>query len=119
MRFRYSLLIIIGFLATVHQAMATHIRAGEIIAERISVQALTYRITVVGYTDTGSSVIFGPGEINFGDGRTEVLNTESEVSTVNPWATRSKNTPSLLSIPIKDQEITRFDFGNLTGMITR
>lgn len=82
MRFRYSLLIIIGFLATVHQAMATHIRAGEIIAERISVQALTYRITVVGYTDTGSSVIFGPGEINFGDGRTEVLNTESEVSTV-------------------------------------
>ncbi|HLT08332.1 MAG TPA: hypothetical protein VK014_12450, partial [Cyclobacteriaceae bacterium] len=82
MRIRYLLLFFIGFLATLHQARATHIRAGEIIAERISVQTLTYRITVVGYTDTGSSVIFGPGEINFGDGRKEVLNTESEVSTV-------------------------------------
>jgi gliding motility-associated-like protein len=82
MRIRYLLLLFIGFLATLHQAQATHIRAGEIIAERISVQTLTYRITVVGYTDTGSSVIFGPGEINFGDGREEVLNTESEVSTV-------------------------------------
>lgn len=82
MRIRYLLLFLIGFLATLHQALATHIRAGEIIAERISVQTLTYRITVVGYTDTGSSVVFGPGEINFGDGRKEVLNTESEVSTV-------------------------------------
>jgi len=82
MRIRYLLLLFIGFIATLHQAQATHIRAGEIIAERISVQTLTYRITVVGYTDTGSSVIFGPGEINFGDGREEVLNTESEISTV-------------------------------------
>ena len=82
MRIRYLLLLFIGFLATLHHAQATHIRAGEIIAERISVQTLTYRITVVGYTDTGSSVIFGPGEINFGDGRSEVLNTESEISTV-------------------------------------
>src|SRR5690606_32325722 len=82
MRIRYLLLLFIGFIATLHKAQATHIRAGEIIAERISVQTLTYRITVVGYTDTGSSVIFGPGEINFGDGREEVLNTESEISTV-------------------------------------
>jgi len=58
--------------------MATHIRAGEIIAERVSVQTLTYRITVVGYTDTRSTVIFGPGVINFGDGREERLNTESD-----------------------------------------
>src|SRR5690554_7486572 len=79
MRFRYLFFILVGFLAAVNDALATHIRAGEIIAERISVQALTYRITVVGYTDTNSSVIFGPGEINFGDGREEVLNTESEV----------------------------------------
>src|SRR5690606_7543847 len=83
MKSRYLLLLIISFLATInHHVFATHIRAGEIIAERISVQTLTYRITVVGYTDTGSSVVFGPGEINFGDGRKEVLNTESEVSTV-------------------------------------
>ena len=68
--------------AGVSTAWATHIRAGEIIAERISVQTLTYKITVVGYTDTRSSVIFGPGEINFGDGRTEVLNTQSDFSLV-------------------------------------
>ena len=62
----------------VSQTMATHIRAGEIIAERVSVQTLTYRITVVGYTDTRSTVVFGPGEINFGDGRVDRLNTESD-----------------------------------------
>ena len=63
-----------------YQANATHIRAGEIIAERISTQALTYRITVVGYTDTGSQVQFGPGTINFGDGTEVQLNTESDIS---------------------------------------
>lgn len=63
-----------------HQANATHIRAGEIIAERISTQALTYRITVVGYTDTGSQVQFGPGRINFGDGTEVQLSTESDIS---------------------------------------
>ncbi|WP_158859143.1 T9SS type B sorting domain-containing protein [Lunatibacter salilacus] len=62
----------------VSQTMATHIRAGEIIAERVSVQTLTYRITVVGYTDTRSTVEFGPGIVYFGDGREERLNTESE-----------------------------------------
>jgi gliding motility-associated-like protein len=83
MKFRHLFLLIISLIATVnHHAFATHIRAGEIIAERISVQTLTYRITVVGYTDTGSSVVFGPGEINFGDGRMEVLNTESDFFTV-------------------------------------
>ena len=37
---------------------------------------------MVGYTDTRSSVIFGPGRINFGDGREEQLNTESDFSLV-------------------------------------
>ncbi|WP_162418909.1 T9SS type B sorting domain-containing protein [Cyclobacterium roseum] len=64
-------------IASVTSSHATHIRAGEIIAERISTQTLTYQITVVGYTDTRSTVVFGPGEIDFGDGRSEVLNTES------------------------------------------
>ncbi|PIB35682.1 hypothetical protein BFP72_09900 [Reichenbachiella sp. 5M10] len=47
---------------------ATHIRAGEIIAERISTSTLTYRFSVIGYTDTGSNVVFGGGDIDFGDG---------------------------------------------------
>ncbi len=82
-----KLKIFLGFFLTflflgISNAWATHIRAGEIIAERISVQTLTYRIIVVGYTDTRSSVIFGPGTINFGDGREDQLNTESDFSLV-------------------------------------
>ncbi|MCC5938988.1 MAG: gliding motility-associated C-terminal domain-containing protein [Lunatimonas sp.] len=79
MRYNYLLLGITLILSLAYtNSFATHIRAGEIIAERVSVQTLTYRITVVGYTDTRSSVEFGPGVINFGDGREERLNTESD-----------------------------------------
>jgi len=78
----YFALFFITFFSALTTAWATHIRAGEIIAERISVQTLTYRITVVGYTDTRSSVVFGPGRINFGDGREEQLNTKSDFSLV-------------------------------------
>ncbi len=70
--------IFLFFGLCIQQSFATHIRAGEIIAERVSVQTLTYRITVVGYTDTRSTVEFGPGTINFGDGREETLNTQSD-----------------------------------------
>ena len=73
-------LILCILFAIQYQAYATHIRAGEIIAERISTQALTYRITVVGYTDTGSQVQFGPGTINFGDGTEVQLNTAADIS---------------------------------------
>lgn len=79
MKYCYFLLGLFGIMiASISTTWATHIRAGEIIAERISTQTLTYKITVVGYTDTRSTVIFGPGEIDFGDGRKEVLNTESD-----------------------------------------
>ena len=89
----YLGLFFIAFFSGITSAWATHIRAGEIIAERISVQALTYRITVVGYTDTRSSVVFGPGRINFGDGREEQLNTQSDFSLVTDLGNQiEKNT---------------------------
>lgn len=47
---------------------ATHIRAGEITAQLISCQNYSYRFIVTGYTDLDSDVIFGGGEINYGDG---------------------------------------------------
>lgn len=82
MKYCCFLLGLLGIMiASASTSWATHIRAGEIIAERISTQTLTYKITVVGYTDTRSTVVFGPGEIDFGDGRTEVLNTESDFNT--------------------------------------
>lgn len=53
---------------------ATHIRAGQITAERISQVNLTFRITVTGYRDTSSPIErFGLGELNLGDG-TVILN---------------------------------------------
>ena len=79
---RHFVLFLLTLLLGISAAKATHIRAGEIIAERISVQTLTYRITVVGYTDTRSSVVFGPGRINFGDGREETLNLKSDFTLV-------------------------------------
>jgi gliding motility-associated-like protein len=94
MKIRYLLLITISILLVgLKKAAATHIRAGEIIAERVSTQTLTYRITVVGYTDTRSNVVFGPGRINFGDGREVTLNTESDIVLVEPLGNQiEKNT---------------------------
>ncbi|MBS9522915.1 gliding motility-associated C-terminal domain-containing protein [Litoribacter alkaliphilus] len=94
MKFRSLFFLTLCFLFAIqYQASATHIRAGEIIAERISTQSLTYRITVVGYTDTGSQVRFGPGNINFGDGTTVQLNTESDISFSEPLGNQiEKNT---------------------------
>ncbi|TVP44750.1 MAG: gliding motility-associated C-terminal domain-containing protein [Mongoliibacter sp.] len=83
MKIKYLLLLFFCFfLLAVQNSYATHIRAGEIIAERVSTTALTYKITVVGYTDTRSTVVLGPGDINFGDGRETRLNTEFEFQTV-------------------------------------
>ena len=82
MKLKFSLGIFFIYLISGAAAFATHIRAGEIIAERINIQTLTYQITVVLYTDTRSSVIAGPGRINFGDGREDQLNTASSFSVV-------------------------------------
>ena len=53
------------FSLAVFSAKATHIRAGEVIAERIS--ALTYKFTFFGYRDQ-DGVLFGQGQFSFGDG---------------------------------------------------
>ncbi len=53
----------------------THIRAGEITATLIDCQTYSYQFTITGYTDTGSQVQFGGGEINFGDGTVIRLDT--------------------------------------------
>ncbi|MCC5920833.1 MAG: gliding motility-associated C-terminal domain-containing protein [Cyclobacteriaceae bacterium] len=50
-------------------AKATHIRAGEITARRVSNASLTYRITLTGYIDIETSTVdFGNGFIDLGDG---------------------------------------------------
>lgn len=46
---------------------ATHLRAGEIIVERLSCTSLTFRITITVYTNTGSDIKFGDGILDYGD----------------------------------------------------
>jgi gliding motility-associated-like protein len=68
---RLKTLIWICFLTFIStDVWATHIRAGEITALRISQSSLRYRFTLVLYKDTGSNVEVGEGGIfNFGQGR--------------------------------------------------
>lgn len=60
-----AILLIISFF---QEVTATHLRAGEIIVERVNCQSLTFRITIIVFTDTGSEVKFGDGFLDFGDG---------------------------------------------------
>lgn len=52
---------------------ATHIRAGEITLRRKDCTSLTYIVTINMYTDTGSPIRFGDGELRFGDGSPAVI----------------------------------------------
>ncbi len=63
------LLVGIVIFISFDEVQATHIRAGEITVERIGCgQGLTFRITITGWVDLESTVEFGGGELNFGDG---------------------------------------------------
>ncbi|MEP2024599.1 MAG: gliding motility-associated C-terminal domain-containing protein [Reichenbachiella sp.] len=77
-------LLIFSLIFCFENVLATHIRAGEIVAVRISNSNLTYKFTVIGYTDTGSSVVFGGGEIDFGDGTVLNLSENAEASGTIP-----------------------------------
>ena len=63
-----------GVLLTViniQMSHATHLRAGEIIVERVSCSSLRFKITITVYTNTkNTTVLFGgeQDELNFGDG---------------------------------------------------
>ncbi len=61
---------VLFIVASSQMAQATHLRAGEIIVERVNCNSLTFKITVTVYTNTNSTVLFGgeQDELNFGDG---------------------------------------------------
>ncbi|MDQ3393632.1 MAG: gliding motility-associated C-terminal domain-containing protein [Bacteroidota bacterium] len=85
----YSCLLAFGALLLCSvTSFATHIRAGEIIAVRENRDGtpanltLTYKFTLVLYTDDSSPVPAGGGKINFGDGTGEFdLNDVAEITT--------------------------------------
>ena len=63
----YCVLIGLAFLLP-ERLSATHIRAGEIIAERTSQSSREYIFTFIGFRDlTPGEVIFGEGLVDFGD----------------------------------------------------
>ena len=67
----YSVVLLTALMAFAKQARATHIRAGEICAVRISQSSLTYRFTLTIYTDLESTVDVttgGMATFRFGDG---------------------------------------------------
>ena len=58
------------FLATIISE-ATHLRAGQITLKQVS--ELTYTVTLKIFTNTGSFIRFGDGELNFGDGSSVLI----------------------------------------------
>lgn len=77
---RYLRTLILGIcVLCIFSAKATHIRAGEVVARRVS--GLTYQFTFIGYRDV-EGVPFGNGVFEFGDGNTFGGQNESI-----PWET--------------------------------
>ncbi len=65
----YSFLMVSVLLLNVsHQAWATHLLGGEIVAESVTCHSHTYKIKIILYQDSGSDVEFGNGELSFGHG---------------------------------------------------
>ncbi|MFY0627496.1 MAG: gliding motility-associated C-terminal domain-containing protein [Reichenbachiella sp.] len=80
--FKFLIFAILFSCAANLKVHGTHIRAGEIVVRRASNSSLTYIFSIIGYTDTGSTVEFGGGEIDFGDGTTERL---LDIGTQGPY----------------------------------
>ncbi|MEM7550033.1 MAG: gliding motility-associated C-terminal domain-containing protein [Bacteroidota bacterium] len=72
---RIFLTFFIGFFCYIDSIHATHIRAADITAIRLSESSLTFRIILTAYTDAGApaNVQFGNGIINFGDGSDPII----------------------------------------------
>jgi hypothetical protein len=64
----FGFALLFGLLLT-SKVNATHLRAGEIIVKRVNCDGLTFEITIIVYTDDGpvNPVLFGDGELRFGD----------------------------------------------------
>ncbi len=71
--FLLRVLLVVGFLSglAINNALATHLRAGEITATRLNCSSRTFRICITAYVNTDPSetdVKFGGGDLLFGDG---------------------------------------------------
>ncbi len=64
-------------------SQATHLRAGEITVQRVSCTSREYIICITVYTNTGSEIRFGNGNLDFGDGSKPHVTNEIE-NTLRP-----------------------------------
>jgi gliding motility-associated-like protein len=71
-----TLLIILLIVFSFFDSLGTHIRAGEITARRLGCSGLTFEFILTAYRDTGSDILFGNGEFDFGDGESIMLNPD-------------------------------------------
>ncbi len=78
-----TIVVAVILIAAHMNALATHLRAGEITLDRASCTDLTFKITITIYTDTGSPIRFGGGVLNFGDGSQPFITPEVE-NTIRP-----------------------------------
>ncbi|MFZ6013549.1 MAG: gliding motility-associated C-terminal domain-containing protein, partial [Bacteroidota bacterium] len=71
---------------SLQKSNATHLRAGEIIVERVNCNSLTFKITVTVFTNTiNTNVLFGGDDdwLDFGDGSKPILVPETQ-NTLRP-----------------------------------
>ena len=57
---------------------ATHLRAGEITVTRVSCTSREFEICITVYTNTESQILFGGGDLNFGDGSKILVTPETK-----------------------------------------
>ncbi len=76
---RYVICSIFFFAGCIDVVQATHVRGGYI-RVMASNGSLNYKIEFIGFTDTGSTVKFGGGDLDFGDGT--IINLEKEAIAV-------------------------------------
>lgn len=88
---RITHLLLLMLMLSCGTVYATHIRGGNITFRRIDPQRPTYEITISGYADTESPVLFGSNAIlDYGDGTVEQINNQGD----SGWIPREKVGPN-------------------------
>ncbi|WMJ75422.1 gliding motility-associated C-terminal domain-containing protein [Cytophagaceae bacterium ABcell3] len=85
-KYLLALLLLIGASTALH---ASHIRAGEITAQRVSENSLTFRFTLTLYLKISSGIDQRTADFDFGDGTTRTVNVRSTVNIGNDTERRT------------------------------
>src|SRR5689334_1963504 len=81
---RFFFFILLAICISLTNAEATHLRAGDITVTRYSCSDYRYKITLHIYTRCSSTVKFGGGTLDFGDGTTYTTEPRPNPQTISP-----------------------------------